>query len=175
MVTNKKVTCGLCNTLSTRIIRFSASMSLRPFDNPQSHQIISKLISESLADSAPLSTPLGKSLTSREQANLRDLLIHAIYARDINSVMHLLIAGANGADGNVLGKSIFCLTDIQCENNIFDLMLAQVLADLQKVEKVNWKKLMNVAVGNKNEHCIKRLAPLCAVKTHKRRMVELIK
>jgi len=161
MVTNEKVTCGLCNTPAARIIRFSASMSLRPLGNPQSHQITGKPTPERSLDSPPLPTTPTKNLPPQQQAKLQDLLIHAIQARDVNAVMCLLTAGADGADNKILGKSIFRHAQVQHENYIFDLMLAQILADVQKAERVNWKKLMSIAVGGENEHCIKKLAPLC--------------
>lgn len=159
MVTNEKVTCSLCNTPATRIIRFSASMSLRPLGNPQSHQITAK--PEGSLDSPPLPTTPAKRPTSQQQAKLQDLLIHAIQTRDVNAVMRLLTAGADGADSKTLEKSIFRHAQAQHENYIFDLMLKQILADVQKAERVNWKRLMSIAVGGENEHCIKRLAPLC--------------
>ena len=161
MVTNEKVTCGLCNTPAARIIRFSASMSLRPLGNPQSRQTTGKLTSERSLDSPPLPTAPAKSPTLQQLAKLQDLLVHAIQARDVKAVMCLLTAGADGANSRILGKSIFHHARAQHENYIFDLMLAQILADVQKAERVNWKKLMSIAVGGENEHCIKRLAPLC--------------
>ncbi|KAG0637416.1 hypothetical protein HOY80DRAFT_269585 [Tuber brumale] len=166
MVTNKKITCGLCNSPATQIIRFSASMSLRPSDNPQPRQIIGKPTTEMSLDS-PATAP-ANILTPEQQAKLRNLLIHAIQADDVNAIMPLLRAGTNEADNSVLEKSIFWCFGTQCENNVvFDLLLAQVLADAQKAEKVNWMELMRVAVGRRNEHCIKRLAPLCSAEAER--------
>ena len=163
MVANEKVTCSLCNTPAARIICFSASISLRPLGNPQSYQITSKPTSEGSLDSPPLPTTPANSITPQQQAKLQDLLIHAIQARHISEIMSLLTAGADGADDRILGESIFRYAQDERENYIFDLMLAQILADsdVQKAERVNWEKLMSIVVGPENEHCIKRLAPLC--------------